>query len=96
MKILMFFFFFCLKYMCSRALIRGGIEDNSKIFFLFLNENECFDHSLEPSQRDGSNDGSQHYFLWKRWKIIPKLSLLPLYIWSTVWSEIVLKRYLWF
>ena len=30
--------------------IRGGIEDNSKIIFLFLNKNICCDPSLEPSQ----------------------------------------------
>ena len=28
--------------------VRGGIEDNSKIIFLFLNENICCDPSLEP------------------------------------------------
>ena len=37
--------------------IRGGIENNSKIIFLFLTENICCDPSLEPSRRDGSNDG---------------------------------------
>ena len=36
--------------------------DNSDIFFLFLNENICCDPSLEPSPRDGSNEGSQHMF----------------------------------
>ena len=30
--------------------IRDGIEDNSKIFFLFLHENICCDPSLGPSQ----------------------------------------------
>ena len=30
--------------------IRGGIEDNSKIFFLFFNENICCDPPLEPSR----------------------------------------------
>ena len=29
---------------------REGIEDNSKIIFLFLNENICCDPSLESSQ----------------------------------------------
>ena len=46
----------------SDLQIRGGIEDNSKILFLFLNENIRCDPSLEPSQRDGSNDGLQHKF----------------------------------
>ena len=32
------------------------------LFFLFHSENICCDPSLEPSQRDGSNDGSQHTF----------------------------------
>ena len=41
--------------------IRGGIEDNSKIFF--LNENICCDPSLELSWQDGSNEGSQNRFL---------------------------------
>ena len=36
--------------------------DMSKIIFLFINENICCDPSLEPSQRDGSNDVSQHMF----------------------------------
>ena len=42
--------------------MRGGIDNNSKIIFL-LNENICCDPSLEPSRRDGSNDGSQNMFL---------------------------------
>ena len=45
--------------------------------------NICCDPSLEPSLRDGSNDGSQNNFYGKIWIIIPKLSLLPLLIWST-------------
>ena len=42
--------------------IRGGIEDNSKTIFLFLNKNIHCDPSLEPSRQDGSNDGSQNKF----------------------------------
>ena len=49
----------------SELQIRGAIYDNSKIIFLFLNENICCDPSLEPSQRDGPNDGSQNVFLWR-------------------------------
>ena len=60
--------------------ITGGIEDNSKIFFLFLNKNICCDPTLEPSQRDFSNDGSENMFLLRT---VPKLSLLLLLIWST-------------
>ena len=46
----------------SELQITGGIEDRSNFVFLFLIENVCCDPSLEPSQRDGSNDGSQHTF----------------------------------
>ena len=43
--------------------IRGGIEDNSKIIFsFFCSENICCDPSLEPSQQDGFNNGSQKMF----------------------------------
>ena len=44
--------YFCL-YRAPKSTelqIREGIEDNSKIFFLFLNENICCDPSLETSQ----------------------------------------------
>ena len=41
--------------------IRGSIEDYSKIFSLFLNENICRD-LIEPSQWDGSNNGLQNMF----------------------------------
>ena len=55
----------------SNIPIRGSIEEHSKIFFLFLNENICCDPSLEPSRRDGSNEGSQNMFHGKIWLIIP-------------------------
>ena len=42
--------------------IRGSTEDNSKIIFLISQRHICCDLSLEPSQRDGSNDGSQNMF----------------------------------
>ena len=51
-------------------------------FFLILNETSC-DPSLEPSGQEGSSDGSQNMFYGEIWLIIPKLSLLPLLIWST-------------
>ena len=39
-------------------------QDNSKIlFFSFLSENIRCDPLLEPSRRDGSNEGSQRIFL---------------------------------
>ena len=46
----------------SELQIRGGTEDNSKIFFLFLNENICCDPSLQLSWQDSSNDESQNMF----------------------------------
>ena len=45
--------------------MRGSIEDNSKIIFLFLNENISCDPSLEPSGHDCSNDGSHNVFMEK-------------------------------
>ena len=45
-----------------RASDKRGTEDNSKIIFLFLNKNICFDPSLELSQGDRPNDGLQHMF----------------------------------
>ena len=38
-----------------------------RYFFLFLNKNICYDPSLEPSRRDGSNDGSQIGFYGEIW-----------------------------
>ena len=52
-------------------------------FFLYLNEHISCDPSLEPSCQDGSHGGSQNMFLWRNMANIPKLSLLPLLIWST-------------
>ena len=46
----------------TRAPDKRNTEDDSKIIFLFLNKNIICDPSLEPSQRDGSNDGSQNMF----------------------------------
>ena len=39
-----------LKVIESELQIRGGIADNSKTIFLFLNENISCDPSLEPSR----------------------------------------------
>ena len=43
--------------------------DKKGLFVLFLNKNLCCDHSLELSLRDGSNELSQHRFLWKNKEI---------------------------
>ena len=45
-----------------RVLGEEDTEDNSKIIFLFLNKNMCCDSSSDLSERDSSNDGSQHMF----------------------------------
>ena len=45
---------------------------------MFLRENVCCDLSLEPSHRDGSNEGSQHTFLLRNRKIIFELSSVEL------------------
>ena len=45
---------------------------------IFLHKNICCDPSLEPSYRDGSNEGSQHMFSLKNKKIIFELSSIPL------------------
>ena len=45
--------------------IRRGNRDNLGIIFLFLSLKHICDPSLEPSRRDGSNEGSQHMF-WLR------------------------------
>ena len=50
--------------------------DNSKIIFIFLNENICCDSSLELSQQDGSNEDQK--ICMKNNNDIPKLSSLPL------------------
>ena len=52
----------CIWDSLTELQIRGVIDDNSKIFFFSLNENIRCDPSLEPSRRDGSNDGSQRTF----------------------------------
>ena len=47
----------------NRAPDKRGTEDNSKVLFLISHKNKCCDPSSEPSQRDGSHDGSQNMFL---------------------------------
>ena len=50
----------------SELLIRGGIDDKSKIIFLISQRKHILNPSLEPSQRDGSNDGSQNTFFYSK------------------------------
>ena len=51
------------KLLTLKLQVKGCMEDNS-IFFNFSMKTYC-DPSLEPSRRDGSNDGSQNMFLWR-------------------------------
>ena len=44
--------------------IKRNIEENSFLIFLFLKGNICCVPSLEPSRRDGSNDGSHNMFYY--------------------------------
>ena len=53
------------KYYQSKLQTSWGIKDDSNLIFLLLNTNICCDPSLEPSQREGSNDGSENMFLLK-------------------------------
>ena len=50
----------------------GGFVDSSDNFLksqLKRVENMCCDPFLEPSQRDGSNERSQHVFVWQNKEI---------------------------
>ena len=71
--------------LCNTELqIRGGIADNSKIIFLTSEwKHIWYDPLLAPSLWNGSNDGFKTCFYGEVLLIIPKLSLLPLFIWST-------------
>ena len=61
--------------------IRGALRIIQRYFFLFLKENICCDTSLEPSRRDGSNDGSQYMFLWRNTANYPlNISITPSYL----------------
>ena len=44
----MFFNSYNFGHIRTELQIRGSIENNSKIIFLFLNENISYDPSLEP------------------------------------------------
>ena len=51
----------CFKYM-SELQIRRSNRYNLEIIFHLSPKNIFCDPSLEPSRRDGSNEGSQHMF----------------------------------
>ena len=59
----------------SELQIRGGIDDNSKIFFLFLNENIYCHPSLNRLREMVLMMGHKICFYEEIWLIIPKLSL---------------------
>ena len=48
--------------------IRMGNRDNSGIFIHIFHTKHICDPSLEPSRRDGSNEGSQHMFILRNKK----------------------------
>ena len=49
----------------TQLLIIRGNRDNLKTIFLIFHKNICYDPSLEPSHRDGSNEGSQCIFYFR-------------------------------
>ena len=62
-------------------------RDDLGMVSVLLCENVCCDPSLEPSRRDGSNEGPQHiFFCWEMGEIIFDLSSIPLLIWSSGWA----------
>ena len=75
---------------CTQCSWSEGVTGTiSGYFSLFRHLNICCDPPLEPSRRDGSNEGSQHMFLMRNQKIIRNLSSIPILIWSSVkrlWS----------
>ena len=58
----------CLVVIFSRAPGKMGFQGYLRYFFSSLMKICCY-LSLEPSRRDGSNEGSQHIFLLKNKKI---------------------------
>ena len=66
--------------------IRGVLMIIQRYYFLFLYKNICCDPALEPSLGETAlMMGHNICFKGAIWKIIPKLPLLPLLIWSTDW-----------
>ena len=62
-------------------------RDNSGIFFSYSSKKTYCAPSLEPSHLDGSNERvTTNVYNEEIWKIIAKLSPLPLLIWSTVYN----------
>ena len=69
--------------------LRRSFKYNSLswIRFLFINENICCDPLLEPSLRDGFNEGSQCVFL-VRWLVVIALKLLLLLLYCCLTSTV--------
>ena len=74
---------FVMLLMMAELQIRVGIEDNSKIIFLFLNRNMYCNPHQNSLGETVLIMGCNIHFKEVMWKIIPKLSLLPLLIWRT-------------
>ena len=84
-----------LKFYCkplSVIQIRRSNRDNLGIISQILNI--FCDSSLEPSRRDGSNEGSQHMFSLRTRKIIFELSSIPPLIWGSALLSVVGNLYL--
>ena len=56
--------------------ISWGFQDNFQKIFFYI-ENIFCDPTLEPSHRDGFNEGSQYMFVEKFGKIVPIFLFLP-------------------
>ena len=70
--------------MYSVLQIRSSNMDNLGIIgHIFPIKTFFCDPPLEPSHRDGSNEGSQHVFLGEIRKIICELSSVPPLIWRS-------------
>ena len=63
---------------------QGVLRIIQRYFFLFLNKNRCCHPSLECLNKTVLMNGQKIRLQGEIWLIIPKLSLLPLLIWSTV------------
>ena len=53
---------------------KKGKRDNTGLIILFLHRNVSYNLSLEPSHKDGSNEGSQQIYPLNNKKIIPEIA----------------------
>ena len=81
-------FFLMIEVLCGNgnltsAQVRRGYRDDLGIIVHIFHTNIFCDPSLEPSRRDGSNEGSQRMFLLRNRKNIFELSSIAPVIWSS-------------